>query len=222
VKKAPQSFVDRKKLVILGAGGFAEDAFELASSVPGVVVEAFVEGLDKSRCRDTLRGLPIVWIEDVSSLGPEVRSVCAVGSTKRRRFIEEAASLGVKFTSLVHPSAVVPESVTIGEGTIVGPGVVIAANTQIGNHVLVNRGVLLGHHVEVGDYATLGPGSNVGAYTRIGAQTYVGLGARIVDRITIGDQAGIGAGSLVIREVPPNTLVVGAPAETLRSIPEGL
>ena len=39
----------------------------------------------------------------------------------------------------------------------------------------------------------------------------VGAGAKIIGGFTIGDNSRIGAGSVVVREVPPNSVVVGVP-----------
>lgn len=47
----------------------------------------------------------------------------------------------------------------------------------------------------------------------------VSMGAIILPGITIGEGAIVGAGSLVIRDVPPWTVVSGNPAKVLRKIP---
>jgi len=39
----------------------------------------------------------------------------------------------------------------------------------------------------------------------------VGAGAKIIGGFTIGEGSRIGAGSVVVREVPPNSVVVGVP-----------
>jgi serine O-acetyltransferase len=39
----------------------------------------------------------------------------------------------------------------------------------------------------------------------------VGAGAKVIGAIKIGDNSRIGAGSVVVRDVPPNAVVVGVP-----------
>lgn len=58
----------------------------------------------------------------------------------------------------------------------------------------------------------------------IGHGTWIGTGARIVGSITIGDNAVVGAGSVVIHDVPPNSIAVGAPARVIgtRELPESV
>ena len=53
---------------------------------------------------------------------------------------------------------------------------------------------------------------------RIGENVWIGAGAIIMPGVTIGDRSVIGAGSLVLRDVPPDVVVVGSPARVLRSV----
>ena len=43
----------------------------------------------------------------------------------------------------------------------------------------------------------------------------ISAGAKILGSITIGDNAKVGAGAVVLREVPPNTTVVGVPGRVV-------
>jgi len=51
---------------------------------------------------------------------------------------------------------------------------------------------------------------------RIGNDVWIGHGATILSGVTIGDGAVIGTGSVVTSDVPPYTIVVGAPARAVR------
>ena len=147
----------RKPLLVLGTHHFAPEVFDLASDLPDVRVDAFVENLDRSRTAAPMEGLPVHWIDDIAPFAATHEAVCALGTTGRRRIIEEAASHGLGFTTLVHPTARVSSRSTLGEGTVVSSGVMIATRTSIGLHVIVNRGALIGHDVVIGDYVTIGP-----------------------------------------------------------------
>ena len=46
----------------------------------------------------------------------------------------------------------------------------------------------------------------------IGDRVLLGAGAKIIGNITVGDDARIGANALVVKDVPPGTVVVGSPA----------
>lgn len=212
----------KQQLVILGTGVFAEEVADLASDTGTFELKVFVEGIDREKCDQCLAGIPVVWIEEVAHLDDAYRGVCAVGSTRRKGFIEQARAGGLKFTNLVHPTAHVAPSATLGDGVVVSAGAVIAAHTRIGAHVVVNRGSLIGHHADIGAYATIGPGGNIAAKTHIGEQAYIAMGAIVLDRISIGRQAVVGAGAVVTRDVPDRVQVVGIPAKIIRENIEGM
>jgi acetyltransferase EpsM len=203
-----------ERLVILGTRSFAEEVADLAEQC-GHEVAAFVENWERERCSEPLLDRDVVWIDDSDALAREHAAVCALGTTKRRGFVEQAAGHGFGFATLVHPSAVVAPSARLGPGTIVGAGAVIAAQARIGAHVIVNRGVLVGHHTRVGDYVTMSPGANVAGRVSIGDQAYLGLAAVVLDHLTLGAGSLVGAGALVTRDVADRTHVQGLPARTV-------
>jgi len=53
---------------------------------------------------------------------------------------------------------------------------------------------------------------------RIGDHVWIGASAIILKGVTIGDNSVVAAGAVVTKDVPANTLVVGAPAVPVRTI----
>jgi serine O-acetyltransferase len=97
----------------------------------------------------------------------------------------------------IHPAA------KLGPGLFIdhGMGVVIGETTELGENVTLLQGVTLG-------------GTSLKREKRhptLGNNVVVGAGAKIIGAFTIGDGSRIGAGSVVVREVPPNSVVVGVP-----------
>jgi sugar O-acyltransferase (sialic acid O-acetyltransferase NeuD family) len=206
----------KSPLLILGTGLFAEDVADIVMASNDWELAGFVEGMDRSRCARERRGRPVFWIDDVHKLASSHSAICAVGSTKRERLIEQARSAGIRFTKLLHPSAQVSASSTLDEGVIIGAGSVVGAQTHLGAHVLIGRGALIGHHVVVGSYSTVGPGCNIAAQCVIGAGTYLGIGAILIDRLRIGSGCLVGAGALVTRDLPDRVQAIGAPARVVK------
>lgn len=108
------------------------------------------------------------------------------------------SQLGRFFTGIeIHPGA------DIGNGFFVdhGMGVVIGETTIIGDNVLLYQGVTLG-----------GTGKERGKrHPTIGDNVVIGSGAKVLGNITIGDNSYIGSNAVVIKDVPPNSTVVGVP-----------
>jgi acetyltransferase EpsM len=180
--------------------------------VPGLDVAGFVENLEPGRCRATLAGLPIHWVDDVAALAATHVAVCALVTTKRRRFTRQVEQLGMRFATVVHPTAHVSSRSSLGDGSIASAGVIVAAHTRIGRHVILNRGVLVGHHTEIGDHVSLLPGANVASNCAVRAGAFVGMGALVLDSVEVGRDAVVAAGSVVTRDVPAAAQVMGVPA----------
>lgn len=209
---------DTRKLAILGAGPFAEEIADLVAETEQYELVAFIEGIDRERCRRPLSGLPVLWIDDAGKLADSCVAVCAVGTPKRDGFIQQAVAHGLRFATLVHPSACIFATATLGAGTIVSAAGVIAAHASLGQHVIVNRGCLIGHHTTVGDFATISPGANIAGGARIGDRCYVGMGAIVLDKVAIGSGAVVGAGAVVTRDVPERVLVMGVPGRVVKAL----
>jgi serine O-acetyltransferase len=107
------------------------------------------------------------------------------------------------FTGIeIHPGAVIGERFFIDHGM----GVVIGETTIIGDDVLLYQGVTLG-----------GTGLQKGKrHPTLGSNIVVGTGAKILGNITIGDNSYIGANAVVIKDVPPNSTVVGVPGRVTK------
>lgn len=98
----------------------------------------------------------------------------------------------------IHPEAQIGRRLFIDHGI----GVVIGQTTIIGDDVTLYQGVTLG-----------GTGKGVGKrHPTLRDGVFVGNNANILGDITIGEHSRVGAGSVVLRDVPPDSTVVGVPA----------
>ena len=97
----------------------------------------------------------------------------------------------------IHPGAQIGRKFFIDHGM----GVVVGETAIVGDNVLLYQGVTLG-----------GTGKETGKrHPTIGNGVVVGTGAKILGNITIGDNSYIGANAVVIKDIPPNSTVVGIP-----------
>jgi sugar O-acyltransferase (sialic acid O-acetyltransferase NeuD family) len=197
----------------VGAGRFAEEITDLAADA-GVRIAAWIEGLDASRASRS-HDPPILWVDDQAAYEPHLPIVPAIGAVRRRALVERLVADGRRLATLVHPSAVIARSATLGVGCVVFPNVVIGAGTSVGAGTILNRGALVGHHVTIGTGSFLGPGAIVGGGVVVGEQAYVGIGAVVRDDRRVGDRAVVGAGAVAVADVAADTTVVGVPARPM-------
>ena len=103
----------------------------------------------------------------------------------------------------IHPGA------RIGAGFFIdhGSGVVIGETTEIGSDVTLYQGVTLG-----GTSLKLGK-----RHPTLGNGVIVGAGAKVLGSILLADGVRVGSNSVVLKDVGPNTTVVGIPAKTVVS-----
>ncbi len=98
----------------------------------------------------------------------------------------------------IHPGARIGRRLFIDHGI----GVVIGETAIIGDDVTLYQGVTLG-----------GTGKEKGKrHPTLRDRVFVGNNANILGNITIGENSRVGAGSVVLRDVPPDSTVVGVPA----------
>jgi acetyltransferase EpsM len=211
---------DARPLLILGTTRFSEAVAETAS-IAGVAVAGFVENLSRERCAETLNGLPIHWIDDSAVFAGTHDAICGLGTTRRSIFVEQAAALGFEFATVVHPTAYVSPTTTLGVGGYIGPAAAISPHCHIGDHAIVLSGSLVGHHTEIGAFASLMLGANVAGSTRIGEATWIATGAVVIDHVNVGSQAVVAAGAVVVEDVPDGVQVMGVPARIVREVPDG-
>jgi len=101
----------------------------------------------------------------------------------------------------IHPGARIGSKFFIDHGM----GVVIGETAEVGNCVTLYHGVTLGG-------ATLSKGKR---HPTLRDDVVVGAGAKILGAITIGENSRIGANAVVVKSVPPNSVVVGVPGEVV-------
>ncbi|MEL6831277.1 MAG: gamma carbonic anhydrase family protein, partial [Pseudomonadota bacterium] len=93
----------------------------------------------------------------------------------------------------------------IGENSNIQDGSVL--HTDVGCPLTIGRDVTVGHMVMLHGCT-------------IGAETLIGIGSTILNRAKIGKNCIIGAHSLIPegKEIPDNSLVMGAPGKVVREI----
>ena len=101
----------------------------------------------------------------------------------------------------IHPGATIGRRFFIDHGM----GVVIGETAEMGDNVTLYHGVTLGG-------VSLNKGKR---HPTLEDNVVVGAGAKILGAITIGADSRIGANAVVVKTVPPNSVVVGVPGQVV-------
>ncbi|QDU33681.1 UDP-N-acetylbacillosamine N-acetyltransferase [Poriferisphaera corsica] len=200
-------------LLIYGAGGHGHVIAE-AAKLAGFQVLGFVD--DEAKLGDEM-SLPLFQLNDERVVGAAI--IVAVGDNlARRRITSDLVASGRHLANVVHPSAMVSESVGMGQGVFVGAGSIINSCAFLRDGVVINSGAVVEHHCQVNEYAHVGPGCVMGGGVSVGTCAMVGLGSRVLPRVKIGAYATIGAGAVVTTDVRESARVVGMPAKELSQV----
>jgi sugar O-acyltransferase (sialic acid O-acetyltransferase NeuD family) len=121
-----------------------------------------------------------------------------------------------RHAALIHPTAVVPESASVGAGSVLHAATILTADIELGRHVAVMPAVVLTHDDVVEEGVTMGAGARVAGGVTIERGAYVGSGALLREGLRVGAGAVVGMGAVVTRSVPAGEVWAGVPARRLR------
>lgn len=212
-----------RRIWILGAGGFAVEVYawldhylqtadgEFAGFVDDYCAESGIlgrVGIAPGQCST-------VTIDDFKP-GENDICICALGNpSAKAALLPQLEKRGIRFMTLIHPSAIIGANVEIGEGSVICPNAVISGCNRLGKFSSLNFFSSIAHDVTIGDYCTLNPYSVISGKCKLGDRVNVGTHAVLHPGVVVGDDATIGIGSVVLTRVRGGKTVFGVPATAI-------
>lgn len=214
-----------KKIVIIGAGGFAREVEWLIREINKIETQYqfigyVVSDLSKVGPNDSVN--QILGDYDWLNQNRESWDCLALGVGSPNARLKVAAEItklfpNAKWPALIHPSVHYDKaSCEICEGTLICAGTIGTVNLKIGPFALINLSCTLGHEAVIGRGCVLNPTVNISGGVKLGEGVLIGTGAQVLQYIDIGDNAIVGAGAVATKSVPKNTTVVGVPAKPIK------
>lgn len=195
-------------IVIYGASGHGKVIADIiiANNPQSQIV--FIDDADKG---ENFYNFPVYHTKNFNLENQSV--VLGIGNNLIRKKI---ATHNYNFQTLIHPSAIISDTVKIEKGTVVMANVSCNADSIIGKHTILNTSCSIDHDCEIGDFAHISPNASLAGNVIVGEGAHIGIGASILQGIKIGKFATVGAGSVVIEDVPNGATVVGCPAKIIK------
>ena len=146
-------------LLILGAGSHGQEVMELAQSLRIFRKISFLD--------DTKPEIAIGPCNNFSvHLADYPVAIPAVGNTAARmRWMNGLARAGFLIPTLIHPSAVVSASASIGSGTVICARATIGTGAVIGKGCIISSGATIDRNVELPDWSYVECGEIVTAHS---------------------------------------------------------
>lgn len=208
------------KYIILGAGGHAKIALDILKlnnkNICGLTDANVPKG-------EFCMGYPVLGNDEELPLLYEkgvCHAVMGIGHVGypniRNKIYQNTQKLGFSFPNVIHPTAVIAESVVMGNGSLFAAQATVNADAKIGNLCIVNTLAVIEHEVILGNGVHVAPHATVLGQAVIGENTFVGAGSVILQGVNIGKNCIIGAGSIVLHDIEDDCVVVGNPAKLLK------
>jgi len=210
--------VKQEKLIIVGAGEFAEIAYEYFTHDSSYQIVAFSVEEDFIE-KEELFGLPVVPFEELENFyNPNEYPVfVAITYTQfnrvRRRLYEEVKLKGFRTVSYISSRAFVWNNVEIGENCFIFENNVLQHHADIGNNVIIWSGNYVGHRAKIRDHCFITAHVVVSAFSEVGENCFFGVNSSILDNLTIAKGCVIGAGAVVLKDTEEGGVYVGNPAK---------
>lgn len=205
-----------KKILIIGAGGLGKEVADLIRYLNQYEIEGFLD--DDPGKKDTLvNQLPVLGtVLDLEKYCDTKHIVIAIANPGvKKKIAKVAVNAGFRFPNLIHPSVVLGNNVTLGQGNIICAGVILSTESCLNDFITINPQCGIGHESTLCSYSTLYWGVHIGGNTIVNEACELGTHSCVLQGLHIAEKVVLGAGAVVVKSIDTCGTYVGIPAKKL-------
>ena len=193
---------NRKKIIIVGAGGHALSCLEVLTNLN----EFEVIGFTDNKMRKVNNYKVLGSDRDLHKLKKKCDNLLiGLGAIKdiklRDTIYKKAKKLKFKFPKIISKNSYISKNTHLGEATVVMNGCFINSNVKIGKNSIINNKVLLEHDVQIGNNTHVSTGAILNGGVKVGNNVFIGSGSIIKENVIINSNSIIGMGTIVLRNI---------------------
>jgi len=200
-------------LIILGTGVHGAEMAQIVERVNALKPTWRLLGLiapDDEAGVEECRGYPVLGAAAAISRFPDA---CFVPDNEFRGFPMPPRE---RLVSLVDPSSFVSHTARIGAGCVIYPNCFVGLNAALGDRVFVLSGCVINHDDYLEGGVVLCSNVTLAGGVHVEAGCYLGQSCTVRQLLRVGRGSLIGMGSVVVKDVPPDSMMAGNPARKLR------
>lgn len=186
-----------KNIVIIGAGDLGKEVVWLIEDInkitPTYLILGFLDDDPKKNGTDFYGYKVLGGTEKLTELGGKMplNAVVAIQDGHVRKRLVEAHPEFDCWETIVHPTAVIASSCSVGKGNIIFPQVTFSVDTKIGDFGLYYIHASIGNDCVIGDYVSVMLNSVVGEHAELSELCRVDSGAKVEPHTSLGVGSGI-------------------------------
>ena len=202
------------KIAIIGTGGFARHIKELVDLNDNFAFCGFIGKKDDVNANYYDCDIEKLRSDDVRHLVNGIGNL-SENNKKIIELVNYYINKKFNFPIIIHPSACVSPSASIGNGTLILENAVIKSHSNIGEFCIINTLSIVSHDCSLGNFNHLSLGAKMGGNVKINNNNFFGINSSVIQNVSIGSNVIVGAGSVVINDFGSDLKIVGNPAKEM-------
>ena len=215
-----------KKIIIVGSGGHGaelNDYIQYNERITGNKEFEIIGYLDDNpdNYANYKFGAPLIGGVRDHQVRTDVEYLMGIANlTYRKLFVDQYSSAGARFITLIHHTAYISDSASLGKGVVIGPMVNLGPNSVIGDYTMLNSRCSMGHDTKVGEFNFISPNVCFSGFTEIGNGNLFGINSATIPGIKVGNNNKIMAGMVLDKNVGNDEVVFYRFKEKVIAVPK--
>ena len=212
--------MNNKKLIIIGTGEIASNAYEYFKHDSEYEIVAFSENNEFIK-KQSFKDLPIIPLEEIENYynksSYDIFVALGDGQLNRQRtkIYKYLKNKGYNFANYISSKAFVWKNVEIGENCFILENNTIQPFVKIGNNVTLWSGNHIGHSSVIKDNCFITSHVVISGMCEIGENCFIGVNSCMAANIKISPDCYIAMGSVINKNTIENNIYSGNPAKKM-------